>query len=380
MKHLFRHIIPLIVAMVGVTGCNIWSDYDPNGILSELSISVSVSDMPGGVSTKALNVNPDDYVGAMHDGEKIQTLRILIVRKDGTIEHNRYMDFYGAIQRSYLSVHDIRFKVYGPEEKKVYLFVNENTEKSPIDGISQGKLVDYDFDTLVPGSEFPTETLSELLITLNSRSDEVIDQEVPSSALPMSECHTVVMPAKDHHVDLYVTRAATKFTYIFNNESNVDLNLDQLTISKASRKEYYIPQVEYSEGSDPFNNNYTLDSYNVPNIDNNEYYEFVKSFASQSIPAATVTALSQSIYLLEGKYTDADGEKDSSGNPLNYSMSVTLNGTKYSSYFPDVKQLPRNTHVVVVVSFSNYGTQLEVDWTVDVYPYGEFWLEPGFGK
>ena len=78
---------------MAAAGCNIWSGYGPEDGMSELSISVSVSNTP------AMPTN--DYIGALNDGEKIQTLRIVIVRENGVIEHNRYMDFYGDIERAY---------------------------------------------------------------------------------------------------------------------------------------------------------------------------------------------------------------------------------------------------------------------------------------
>lgn len=81
-----------------------------------------------------------------------------------------------------------------------------------------------------------------------------------------------------------------------------------------------------------------------------------------------MTAL-EPFYLLEGKYLD-------SSDARNYSMSVTLDGTQYSAYFPDVASLPRNTHVVVVITIGTYG----LNWSVDVFPYGEVILNPGFGQ
>ena len=371
MSRIIRHILALAALWMAVAGCNIWGDYGPEDGMSELSISVSVSNTPA-MPTKAVDVNPNDYIGALNDGEKIQTLRIVIVRENGVIEHNRYLDFYGDIQRAYTEVNNIIFKVYGPETKEVYLFVNENTLQTAVSGGTK-KLVDYDFDALTPGSAFPEEEISSLLVTLTQN-----DEEVPL-ALPMSEHHTIEMPASDYHADLYVTRASTKFTYIFDNQSNVDLSLEGLTISKASRKEYYMPRVTYT-GIPLTSTEYSVDDYEVPNVENNEYYVFRKTYqGGVSIPANTVTSKLAdgspiNLYLLEGKYTDAasDGK--------NYSMSVTLNGTVYSSYFPELPQLPRNTHVVVLISFKDYGTGMDVHWTVDVYPYEEVWLEPGFGQ
>ena len=112
---------------------------------------------------------------------------------------------------------------------------------------------------------------------------------------------------------------------------------------------------------------FEVSEYNVPNLGNNNYYSFRKAFSDRTIAARSIVTLDP-IYLLEGKYTDAANEK-------NYSMSVTLNETVYEEYFPDVPQLPRNTHVVVVITLRNH----EIEWIVDVCPYGEYWLYPDFG-
>ena len=132
----------MLFAAVMAAGCNIWDDYDPNGILSELTISVTVSDTPGAPLPKngvtRVDIDPGDYIAPAHEGEKMQTLRIVIVRENGIIEHNRYMDFGG---RAYMEVSDISFKVYGPEKKMVYLFVNENTVKDDVTGTGKVKLV-----------------------------------------------------------------------------------------------------------------------------------------------------------------------------------------------------------------------------------------------
>ena len=123
---------------------------------------------------------------------------------------------------------------------------------------------------------------------------------------------------------------------------------------------------------------FSVDHYEVPNKGQNDDYYIFSRFASDAdpvtLPAGKVTTMPP-FYLLEGKYADPDKVVDADGNLLNYSMSATLNGITYESYFPDVPWLPRNTHVVTVVTIKNHG----VNWTVDVYPYGEYWLNPGFG-
>lgn len=343
------------------SGCNIWSNGD---LLSELTISVTVSNTPEAPVSRA-TLDPSDYVGAMHDGEKMQTLRIIIVRPDGTVEHNRFMDFHSAGGSSYLSVENVSFRVWGPETKKVYLFVNEKATRLNQATGQEEPIVNFDFNSLAQGKKFPEESLAQLQISLNSGSDEL-----PSAALPMSECHEVEMPAKDHHADLYVTRACVKFTFLIENKTGIENTLNALSINKGSNIEYYLPRIQYI--GDPLAGTFEVSDYIVPNTGLNNYYVFSKQFNKRITTAGDkgdgVTAL-EPIYLLEGKYDEAD-------NDLNYSMSMTFNGKEYSEYFPDVKTLPRNTHVVVLVSIGQYG----LDWTVDVIPYQEVILNPGFGQ
>ncbi|MGN1214818.1 MAG: hypothetical protein ACI4TJ_01090 [Candidatus Cryptobacteroides sp.] len=368
MKRKGNIFITFAAALLGLllSGCNIWSD---ENLLSELTISVTVSNTPDAPIARA-TLDPSDYVGAMHPGEKMQTLRIVIVRPDGTVEHNRFLDFYSAGGASYTNVENISFRVLGPETKKVYLFVNEAaTRINQVTGQSE-RIVKFDFDGIAQGSIFPETDLAELQITLNSSDDELLYEELPSAALPMSECHEVQMPSSDYHTDLYVTRAAVKFSFLIQNDTGLEHNLEALTISKGSNIEYYLPRIEYT--GNPYQGTFNVADYTVPNTDLSNYYVFRKDFDRQITTTGDkgdgVTSL-EPIYLLEGKY-------DEDGNDLNYSMSMTFDGKEYSDHFPNVSTLPRNTHVVVLVKIGQYG----LDWTVDVRPYQEIILNPGFGQ
>lgn len=362
MKAKFRHIAALAALLFLLSGCNsIWSGLD--GTMSELTLSITVSDTPAspvsrGAGTRAISLNPDDFTAPVHDGEKMRSLRIIIVRPDGTVEHNRYLDFTGSAKGAYITVDNVRFEVYGPEKKQIYLFANEFVKSSD----KSRKIVDYDLGSITPGSIFPKEDLSELKITLTS--DE---EQLPSEALPMSECHSISMPAMDYSAELYVTRAATKFTFLLDNTSSKEHSLSEISISKGSNIEYYLPRISYS--GNPSDGSFSVDDYTVPNTgDNNNYYIFRYDCPGTVVASGATTRL-EAIYLLEGKYTDAKDTR-------NYSMTATIDGVLYEDYFPDLSQLPRNTHVVVCLSIRDY----EVVWDVKVYPYGEVWLNPGFGQ
>ena len=195
--------------------------------------------------------------------------------------------------------------------------------------------------------------------------------------IPMTACHEVDMPLKDYDTELFIVRAATKFTYILTNNTSAPLHLSGLTISKGARKEYLFPRAKFGKWSytDPVDGSIVTEdvekqiiSYEVPLVQNNEYYVFQKTLSVTADAGASVKI--DPIFLLEGKYTDAasDGK--------NYSTSLTVNGIEYTDYLPELPQLPRNTHAVVYVRFSEMG----ISFTVEVMPYGEVILNPGFGQ
>ena len=290
------------------------------------------------------------YADAEGPDEKMQMLRIVIVRPDGTVEANRLIELATAVtEHGYES-----FKVIGKETKDVYLFVNEQTTV-PDNGQLKRRLAPEAIDRITVGQPFPTEELTEATIQLNG-ADELL-----AGALPMSDRHKVEVSDVDVERTLFVTRAAVKFTFSIINETGRTVSLEELSIDKMARREYYLPRVG-KYGAD-----HEILEYTVPLIENNEYYTFRKEIG-RTVKTDERIALSP-IYLLEGKYRDA-------GDLRNYRLSLKLNGTETPyGYFDDLPQLPRNTHAVVTIRIKD----TEVIWEADLVPYTEKALYPGFG-
>lgn len=333
-----------------LTGCVFEGSKEEMGeTLVRLKLDVEVSNLPSSPKTKG-------YQDPETDNEKMNTLRIIVVRESGIVEHNTYLNF----TRPDLILKDMEYKVVGGEKKKIWLIANEGNSK-----------MTYDFSGIRPGAEFPEKDVNEACISMTGNNDEV------TGWIPMTACHEVDMPLKDYDTELFIVRAATKFTYILTNNTSAPLHLSGLTISKGARKEYLFPRAKFGKWSytDPVDGSIVTEdvekqiiSYEVPLVQNNEYYVFQKTLSVTADAGASVKI--DPIFLLEGKYIDAasDGK--------NYSTSLTVNGIEYPSYLPELPQLPRNTHAVVYVSFSEMG----ISFTVEVMPYGEVILNPGFGQ
>lgn len=361
-------VVALVLGVL-LCGCSIYSkegDIPVAENTSKVKLGVSVA-LTDGAAFLGMQ-SRGSLAEAVNAGEKMQTLRIIIVRPDGTVEHNRYYDFH-QVPTTYFAT--AQFEVVGGETKKVYLFANENTKFD-----SGRKVADYDFAAIKVGEQFPTNDITgqNIETSLIEVNDALTQMALP---LFMSECHSVYVHEKqDTKVELIIVRAAVKFTFRIINTSNEPLALNQLTISKLARREYLLPNgVEY--GFEPSEEDRTtityIKSYNVPMIGNNEHYNFKATFADKTVPANGKVELDP-IYLLESNYND-----DSSTEGRNYKISLTVGDETYENgYFNNLTALPRNTHVVVDVTLNDELTDLNC--VVRVYPYGEYWLYPEFGQ
>lgn len=342
---LLAYIIPFLMCLIFM-GCSregIEETREGEDTLVNLEIDVALSDVP----VRMRNSEP-----ASNENEKMKTLRIVVVRPDNTVEANRLLELSSAVE----TYGNVLFKVVGKETKRIYLFVNEETMIPTKETGVFRKLLKEDLSAIYVGLPFPEDRLGGLTIQLDNNSEQIL------GPLPMSECHKVEVADSDAYCRLYVTRAAVKFSFRIINRTGSDRVFTGLSIDKMARREYYLPK------DTKYNENKEIIEYAVPTIGSNEYYTFERK-ENIKLPVGQEITLDP-IYLLEGKYTDPGGD------PRNYRMSISLDkGAVLSDYFPDLLCLPRNTHVVVKIIINDN----QVNWQVDLEPYGEVVLEPDFG-
>ncbi|MDD5892083.1 MAG: hypothetical protein PUC72_06045, partial [Bacteroidales bacterium] len=229
-------ITTILIGMMAVS-C-IMDDFETDSE-AMLEIGVSLSDLKG--QTKA-------YADPV-EGETMKTVRFIIVRENGYVEHNRKVDLEVASS----SLQKVSFKVVANEMKSVWIVANEENSMVPID-----------FGKIAPGAPCPSDFLRESLITFNS-ADEQMD--IP---LPMTSYEKFQMPSTDHQKSILVYRAATKFTFLITNQTTVPLYLTRVNINKAARKGYLFPRIR------AFDESSGITDFEVPTVGNNEYYTFSK--------------------------------------------------------------------------------------------------------
>ncbi len=331
----------LAVMLVALCSCTEVRDEPQPTDKSMLNLTVSAVGGPTRTRSEA-----SDNISA---GEMMQTLRIIILRPDGMIEHNRFLDFRQTPSEEY---GDIKFEVTEGERKKIVLLANEESR------FADGRLIaDYDWASLATGNPYPSEADQLPIIT----TEATMELPLP---LVMSGIHSVDVPAEGgHSVTLPVLRAAVKFSFSITNSGRESFVVKGLEIEKIARKAYLFPHGhDYTDG--------TATDYEVPTIGNNDHYTFTLPTDSLVIPAGSTVTL-RPLYLPESRYTDPDGDA------RNYRISLLSDEMALrSGYFDNLSQLPRNTHAVVEVNVLN---STEAEFRVEVSAYGSHTLMPDFG-
>ncbi len=362
------YIILLFAASLWFAGCSKGEYTEELPALMTLKINVGLSgSLP---ETRA------DYSDAENEDEKMHSLRVIIVRPNGIVEKTEYID----LENEPVTERVCEFKeIVSGESKRIFLVVNEHATKTEENGIVR-PVVSYDFSKIGQGELFPVDTVYNLTVCLNGKTEQL------TGPLPMSDMHQVEIPrysadGQEHslEVSLTVRRIAVKFTYYVTNKSDKNLRVVGLKMEKMAHSEYFMPR--------EFDGGYFV----VPSVNgSNEYYSFLHNFSKAiDIPAKAenIHLLQQAgekpVYLLEGKYEDE--KSDEEDTMLNYKMALKLQCDEFGKdswettfeYFPSLPEyLRRNTHVVV---FATIQPDLEIKCEVHVHPYIGIPLEPDFG-
>ena len=212
MKKVACVIIFWLTAFLLIGGCSRDAKEDAGEeVLVNLNISVALSDV---AQSMARGVEEDAM--AKGDHEKMQKLRVIVVRENGVVEKN---DFIGPLSPTMVSDRVLgEFEVVSREWKRIYLFVNEDNELIKVgQGDRDGAFTLADFlKNIEVGKPFPTEEVTNLTVRVDVPSGQLV------GALPMSECHQVYVPKTDSKCTLFVTRAAVKFTFRITNKSSIE--------------------------------------------------------------------------------------------------------------------------------------------------------------
>lgn len=343
------------------------------------------------------------------DREIMHSLRVVILRPDGSVEINHFRRFDTPQESSFYI-----YKVKPGENKRIYLIANEESVspyptasatpfREELDGFTAGtKGIDAVLENKVYGMDLST-----------------------PAPLPMTGYYEIglseLKPNRQIEKTLYVVRTVCKFSVTFSNKRSLPVTFDKFTISQVAKDAgYLMPHFNSSKSiwkidesvvsvtagkrqelpadwigwlreaaeesqRDP-NNEKLADQrgwifgYDVPTQAAYHSQDLLNGTSFQL--KANSTHEFPTFYCFEsdrikpGQSTFAPGLEQEYRFHLKF-KEKGLNGqpVEYDEAIPNLRALFRNTHAVINISVVSTGLTMEVN----VVPYAEKVLEPNFG-
>ena len=378
-------VLPALILMMSLTGCSLVMDDDtrtPSDGKATLILNIATSreGTPGiGTSspTRGVTVTPDDYYGP-ETGELMRTLRVIIANGAGMVEHNLFFDNLGQVSSHTTD----KVHVVGNDRKTIYLIANEEAFTLEGDVTDPAELL----GSLTAGSDIDETAMKNLVLMADKQKPDWNDNS--KRLLPITNIeHFNVGEAYEepYSATLYVHRAAVKYTFLFNNETNLPVSLDSIYLRGESDREFLFPVVAGYNMDNKEDNMYRPTAYHTPR---ETKFREVREKIGISIPSKQPGyRIPRSLYFTEGSRlagTHTEGDKIIEDV---YKVSVVINGVqtpwrKLDWFYPEkpseikeMTELPRNTHVVVQFTLTPKG----ISAVACVQPYAEQKLEPFFG-
>ncbi len=378
-------VLPALILMMSLTGCSLVMDDDtrtPSDGKATLILNIATSreGTPGiGTSspTRGGTVTPDDYYGP-ETGELMRTLRVIIANGAGMVEHNLFFDNLGQVSSHTTD----KVHVVGNDRKTIYLIANEEAFTLEGDVTDPAELL----GSLTAGSDIDETAMKNLVLMADKHKPDWNDNS--KRLLPITNIeHFNVGEAYEepYSATLYVHRAAVKYTFLFNNETNLPVSLDSIYLRGESDREFLFPVVAGYNMDNKEDNMYRPTAYHTPR---ETKFREVREKIGISIPSKQPGyRIPRSLYFTEGSRlagTHTEGDKIIEDV---YKVSVVINGVqtpwrKLDWFYPEkpseikeMTELPRNTHVVVQFTLTPKG----ISAVACVQPYAEQKLEPFFG-
>lgn len=374
----FLNIALLLMLTISVIGCSSDSIDEPAAGGTEMvnfSLSVYAGDPDRQSSSRVGALPGDDYFEQPQTQyERMRTLRVIIVRPDGTVEHNEYL--YRTIPDEGLGQYNnVQLKVHGGETKRIYLFANEASMFT-----SGNELPPYDFNSIKIGSKFPADEVAALQLNCESGKPLVDNTGTEKTYIPMSEMFDIDVKAPQpdgtdlyQSADLFITRAAVKFSFHVSTPQAPEESfiIEEFAIETVSSSEYLLPKdATYVPAKYPvyFADRY-IKSYSTPEGVQNSKISFYPNMEfTPTTPVNIQRSFAPAVYFPESA-VPANGK---------FVVKMRLKGdTNYRSQaeLPNLPSLPRNTHVKINVTLEKGDLKCQVD----VLPYAAVPLNPEFG-
>lgn len=394
--------LPALILLMSLAGCGLVFDEDENRTSADgmatliLHIATSregTASLSGGSSTpspvakntRGVTVNTGDY-NKPQAGELMRTLRVIIANGAGQVEHNIFFDNLAGEINDGNGIDQVKttdqVKVIGNDRKTIYLIANEGAITLEGDEPDASKLL----GSFTTGTDIDEAAMKSLVLMADKHKADWNDDTKRLLPITNIEYFDVGKPYEEPYTaNLYVHRAAVKFTFLFNNETNLPLSLDSILLIGDSDREFLFPNADGYTDYDKPDNMYRPTVYHTPAGTN---FRQAREKMGFDIPSKQPGfRVPRSLYFTEGSRllgTHIQGKETIEDV---YKVAVVINGVrtpwrKLDWFYPEnptemkeMTDLPRNTHVVVQFTLTPRGLSA----VACVQPYAEQKVAPFFG-
>lgn len=394
--------LPALVLLMSLAGCGLVFDEEDTRTskdgMATLILNISTSregtaslsegsstSSPGAKNTRGVTVNTGDY-NKPQAGELMRTLRVIIANGAGQVEHNIFFDNLTGEINDGNGIDQVKttdqVKVIGNDRKTIYLIANEGAITLEGDEPDASKLL----GSFTTGTDIDETAMKSLVLMADKHKADWNDDSKRLLPITNIEYFDVGKPYEEPYTaNLYVHRAAVKFTFLFNNETNLPLSLDSILLIGDSDREFLFPNADGYTDYDKPDNMYRPTVYHTPAGTN---FRQAREKMGFDIPSKQPGfRVPRSLYFTEGSRllgTHIQGKETIEDV---YKVAVVINGVrtpwrKLDWFYPEnptemkeMTDIPRNTHVVVQFTLTPRGLSA----VACVQPYAEQKVAPFFG-
>ncbi len=315
--------------------------------------------LAGGTMSRAQEADKE----AANDGEKMNTLRVIILDGDNFVEHNSLW----TLESPDVQKNGIRFKVKANDTKTIIFVANEDgtvidvPSSDGLSGFTETTAGAY-FGALNPavGQKVDIAVLRGITMSLNKNLDKgtgVGAGMVLRRPLAINDIYSYAIgEAPEYNATFYIGRAAVKYTFrITNNDYKNDHTVTSLTIGRVAPVQYFFQNAVFTD-----DNHFFWSSYTTPAA--------AGSASALTIPCNTVLPKGQTTEV--GPFYVPEGAEYGTAYSVGFSFDGQSMGDQAIEWkIPEeagtddpgtpMLDLPRNTHVITNVTL-NYQS-----WTLD---------------
>ncbi len=336
MKKIFHTLLLLATAVITAGGMSACSGerYNEPEVPDSVMLTIRVKLSGNNPYSRAVG---DEYEPDKEakDGEKMHTLRIIILDQNGVVEHNSLWD---AWSQPVIESGIKQFKVKSNEDKTIIFVANE----------SGTIITDADGNTFDASDYFArfSPSVGSIINVNDLRELTMSSVQKPLAINDIYSYHIGSEP--NYSATFYIGRAAVKYTFRITNKDDSEHTLSSLTIGRVASMQYYFQNAVFTDDK-----HLTWSSYSTP-ASASTTDMVIKFETPVSIPNDGKTYEFGPYYVPEGA---------TYATP--YQVGVSMNGIDLGMHdiswnipqTPDNKtlmlDLPRNTHVITEINLNN---------------------------